>query len=114
FSEMISRRAVTWVQPSITKVGGVTEYARVAALADRSNMRIMPHSPYFGPGLIATLQMLSLRDDASFVERFYMDRAACLWGDALTLDSDGAIGVPTGPGLGLDPDRGVIERYAVR
>ncbi|MCW5688401.1 MAG: mandelate racemase/muconate lactonizing enzyme family protein [Pseudolabrys sp.] len=114
FNEMISHRAVTWAQPSITKVGGVTEFGRVAALADRSNVRLMPHSPYFGPGLIATLQMLSLREDASLVEWYYMDRAACLWGDALALDIDGAIAVPTGPGLGLEPDRDVIARYAVR
>lgn len=114
FSEMISRKAVTWVQPSVTKVGGVTEYARVVELADRSNVRVMPHSPYFGPGLIATLQMLSLRDDASYLEMFYMDREACLWGDALTVAADGTVRVPTGPGLGLDPDRDVIARYAVR
>lgn len=114
FNEMISRNAVTWVQPSVTKVGGITEYARVVALADRSNTAVMPHSPYFGPGLIATLQMLSLREDASFLEMFYMDRDACLWGDALKLEAGGTIRVPTGPGLGLAPDRGVIERYAVR
>ena len=114
FSEMISANAVTFVQPSVTKVGGVTEFGRVAALADRSNTRLMPHSPYFGPGLIATLQMLALRDDASFVEWYYMDRAACLWGDALALGADGAIRVPTGPGLGLEPDREVMARYAVQ
>ncbi len=114
FNEMMSRNAVTFVQPSVTKVGGITEFARVSALADRSNVRVMPHSPYFGPGLIATLQMLSLRDDASFAEIFYMDRAACLWGDALALQADGTIRVPGGPGLGLEPDRDVIERYAVR
>lgn len=113
FSEMIARNAVSFVQPSVTKVGGVTEFCRVTALADRSNVKVMPHSPYFGPGLIATLQLLSLRDDASFVEIFYMDRAACLWGDALALTSEGAIRVPTGPGLGLEPHRSVMARYAV-
>jgi len=114
FRELIEHNAVTWVQPSVTKVGGVTEYARVVSLADWCNMRVMPHSPYFGPGLIATLQMLSLRDDASFLEMFYMDRAACLWGDALALQPGGTVRVPTGPGLGLEPDRAVIERFAVR
>lgn len=113
FRELMERNAVSWVQPSVTKVGGITEYARVVALADRCNMRLMPHSPYFGPGLLATLQMLSLRDDGSFVERFYMERAACLWGEAITLDSAGAMAVPMGPGLGLEPDRDVIERFRV-
>jgi L-alanine-DL-glutamate epimerase-like enolase superfamily enzyme len=114
FREMIAHNAVSWVQPSVTKVGGVTEYARVVALADRSNTQVMPHSPYFGPGLIATLQMLSLREDASYLEVFYMDRAACLWGDALKLAADGTVRVPVGPGLGLEPDRDVIERYRVQ
>ncbi len=113
FRDMMEQNAVSWVQPSVTKLGGVTEYARVVALADRFNMRLMPHSPYFGPGLLATLQMLSLRDDGSFAERFYMERAACLWGDALKLDPSGAIAVPAGPGLGLEPDRDVIERFRV-
>ncbi|MFA6267308.1 MAG: mandelate racemase/muconate lactonizing enzyme family protein [Pseudolabrys sp.] len=113
FRELIEQNAVSYVQPSVTKVGGVSEYTRVVALADRYNMRVAPHSPYFGPGLLATLQMLSLRDDGSYVEMFYMDRAACLWGDALALDKSGAIQVPAGPGLGLEPDRAVIERYTV-
>ena len=58
--------------------------------------------------------MLSLRDDTSLVEWYYMDRAACLWGDALALNADGAIRVPEGPGLGLEPDRDVMARYAVQ
>ena len=71
--------AVSHAQPSVIKVGGVTEYLKVAALADELGVRLAPHSPYFGPGLLATLQLMSLRDDGTFVEVFYMKRAACLW-----------------------------------
>ena len=113
FREMFEQNAVSYAQPSVTKVGGVTEYQRVVALADRYNVRLAPHSPYFGPGLLATLHMMALRDDKTFVEIFYMNREACLWGEALTLDAKGAIRVPTGPGLGLEPDRKVMERYRV-
>jgi L-alanine-DL-glutamate epimerase-like enolase superfamily enzyme len=113
FREMFEQNAVSYAQPSVIKVGGVSEYQRVAALADRYNVRLAPHSPYFGPGLLATLQLMALRDDASFVEIFYMDREACLWGDALALGADGTIGVPSGPGLGLTPDREIMERYRV-
>jgi L-alanine-DL-glutamate epimerase-like enolase superfamily enzyme len=62
--------AVSHAQPSVTKVGGITEYLKVVALADEIGVRLAPHSPYFGPGLLATLQLLSLRDDAAFVECF--------------------------------------------
>jgi L-alanine-DL-glutamate epimerase-like enolase superfamily enzyme len=74
-------------------------------------VKLMPHCPYFGPGLLATLQLMSLRDDGTFIELFYMKREACLWGGRIDIGADGAIAVPDGPGLGYEPDRAVIERY---
>jgi L-alanine-DL-glutamate epimerase-like enolase superfamily enzyme len=85
----------------------------VVALADEMGVKLMPHSPYFGPGLLATLQLLSLRDDATFVEMFHMTREACLWRGAIAIDGKGTIEVPTGPGLGYEPDRAVMQRYRV-
>jgi L-alanine-DL-glutamate epimerase-like enolase superfamily enzyme len=113
FRQMMQAGAVSYAQPSVTKVGGITEYLKVAALADEFGVRLMPHSPYFGPGILATLQLLSLRDDASFVEMFYMKRAACLWRGRVEVDANGNVEVPQGPGLGYEPDRAVMERYRV-
>jgi len=39
---------VSYAQPSVTKVGGITEYMKVAALADEMGIKLAPHSPYFG------------------------------------------------------------------
>ena len=71
--------------------------------------------PPFGilPGLLATLQLMSLRDDGTFVEVFYMKRAACLWRGRVDVDAAGNIAVPEGPGLGCEPDKEVMERYRV-
>jgi L-alanine-DL-glutamate epimerase-like enolase superfamily enzyme len=113
FRQMMQVDAVSHAQPSVTKVGGITEYLKVVALADEFGIRLAPHSPYFGPGLLATLQLLSLRDDASFVEMFYMKRAACLWRGRVEVDADGNVEVPQGPGLGYEPDRAVMEQYRV-
>jgi L-alanine-DL-glutamate epimerase-like enolase superfamily enzyme len=113
FRQMMTAGAVSYAQPSVTKVGGVTEYLKVAALADERGVRLAPHSPYFGPGFLATLQLMSLRDDATFVEVFFMNRAACLWGGRIDVDANGTITVPQGPGLGCEPDKGIIERYRV-
>ena len=66
FRQMMKAGAVSHAQPSVIKVGGITEYLKVVALADELGVRLAPHSPYFGPGLLATLQLMSLRDDASF------------------------------------------------
>jgi L-alanine-DL-glutamate epimerase-like enolase superfamily enzyme len=111
FRQMMDAGAVSHAQPSVTKVGGITEYLKVVALADERGVRLAPHSPYFGPGLLATLHLLSLRDDLTFVEIFYMKRAACLWRGRTDVDTSGNVAVPDGPGLGYEPDRDVMERY---
>ena len=113
FRQMMEAGAVTHAQPSVIKVGGITEYLKVADLADRFGVRLAPHSPYFGPGFLATLQLMSVRDDATFVEVFYMKRAACLWGGRIDIDANGDIAVPQGPGLGYEPDKTVMEQYRV-
>jgi D-galactarolactone cycloisomerase len=55
FAALFDAGAVQYAQPSVTKVGGITEYLKIAALADEMGLRVAPHSPYFGPGFLATL-----------------------------------------------------------
>jgi L-alanine-DL-glutamate epimerase-like enolase superfamily enzyme len=113
FRHMMTAGAVSYAQPSVIKVGGITEYLKVVALADELGVKLAPHSPYFGPGLLATLHLLSLRDDGTFVEIFYMNRAACLWRGRTDVDAQGTIAVPDGPGLGYEPNQEIVERYRV-
>jgi L-alanine-DL-glutamate epimerase-like enolase superfamily enzyme len=112
FRQMMQAGAVSHAQPSVIKVGGITEFQKVAATADELGVKIIPHSPYFGPGYLATLQLLSLRDDG-YIEVFYMKRAACLWRGRVDADASGHIEVPQGPGLGFEPDPAVMEQYRV-
>jgi L-alanine-DL-glutamate epimerase-like enolase superfamily enzyme len=110
FRQMMTAGAVSFAQPSVTKVGGITEYLKVVALADELGVGLVPHSPYFGPGFLATLQLMSLQDDG-FIEVFYMKRAACLWRGGIDVDKNGSVEVPQGPGLGYEPDKEVMEQY---
>ncbi|PIT03245.1 enolase [Bradyrhizobium nitroreducens] len=112
FRQMMEAGAVSHAQPSVTKVGGITEFLKIVALADRLGVKVVPHSPYFGPGLLATLHLLATREDG-LVEMFYLKREACLWGGRADSDATGHVAVPTGPGLGHEPDRGVMEHYRV-
>lgn len=113
FRQMMTAGAVNYAQPSVIKVGGVTEYMKVASLADAMEVKLAPHSPYFGPGFLATLHLMSTRDDGTRIEVFYMNREACLWRGHIDPDDRGLIAVPDGPGIGYVPDRDVIERYRV-
>jgi L-alanine-DL-glutamate epimerase-like enolase superfamily enzyme len=112
FRQMMTAGAVSHAQPSVIKVGGITEFLKVAGIADELGVKIVPHSPYFGPGFLATLQLMSLRDEG-FIEMFYMKRPACLWRGRIDADANGSVEVPQGPGLGYEPDRDVMEQYRV-
>lgn len=112
FRHMMTSGAVSHAQPSVIKVGGITEFLKVAALADAMGIGIVPHSPYFGPGFLATLQLMSLRNDG-LIEVFYLQRAACLWRNRIDAGATGTIDVPDGPGLGYEPDQEVMEQYRV-
>jgi L-alanine-DL-glutamate epimerase-like enolase superfamily enzyme len=107
---MFAAGAVDYAQPSVTKIGGVSEMRKVVALAQAANVDMVPHSPYFGPGLLATLHILAAADRESLVERLYVDLDASLFGD-LVEAREGMMAVPDGPGLGCDPDASVIARY---
>jgi len=113
FQKMIAADAVTYLQPSVTKVGGITEFTKIVALAEAQGKTVMPHAPYFGPGLLASLHLLAQLPDESLAEVFYYKTLeASLYGDAI-LARDGMMRVPDGPGLGLDPDPDVIRDYGV-
>jgi len=112
FRQMMEAGALSHAQPSVIKVGGITEFQKVAAAGDELGVKIIPHSPYFGPGFLATLQLLALRDDG-YIEVFFMKRAACLWRGRIDADANGHIEVPHGAGLGFEPDREVMEQYRV-
>jgi L-alanine-DL-glutamate epimerase-like enolase superfamily enzyme len=112
YQHMFEAQAVDFAQPSPTKMGGISELRKVYTLAAANNVTVMPHSFYDGPGLLAALHVNAALGQGSLVEWRYFDLEARLYGGE-GVPTDGAITVPHGPGLGLDPDPGVIQRYRV-
>ncbi len=105
--------ALAVVQPSVTKQGGVTDLVDfLAAVAHAApSVRVVPHSPYFGPGLLATLHVAAASSHEMPVERLFCDFDAHPLGAAIDA-VDGRLVVPTGPGLGVDPDPALMAAYA--
>jgi L-alanine-DL-glutamate epimerase-like enolase superfamily enzyme len=113
FRDIIASGGVDYLQPSVTKVGGVSEMLKIITLAQTHGATLMPHSPYFGPGLLATLHLLATLPDECLAEFFYYSALpASLYGDAVRA-VDGHMTVPDGPGLGVEPDLDVIREHAV-
>jgi L-alanine-DL-glutamate epimerase-like enolase superfamily enzyme len=111
FREIIAAGAADIVQPSITKVGGVSEMKKIATLAASANVTFVPHSFYFGPGLAATLHVAASTPGVPYVETPPGQLSAPLLAVPIRR-LGGAVSVPDGPGLGADPDPDVLRRYA--
>jgi D-galactarolactone cycloisomerase len=109
FRRAFEAGALTYAQPSVTKIGGVTELRRVMTLAEAFGVEVVPHSAYFGPGLLASIHCIAAMARESLVERFYCDFDVNPLGEAIH-PRQGRIAVPQGPGLGVDPDPLLLEK----
>jgi L-alanine-DL-glutamate epimerase-like enolase superfamily enzyme len=109
FREIVAAGAADIVQPSVTKVGGLGEMRRIAALAAAANVTLVPHSFYFGPGLAATLHFAAA-SDAPYVEFPPGELEAPLIADPPRCVA-GQVSPSDRPGLGADPDPDVLARY---
>jgi L-alanine-DL-glutamate epimerase-like enolase superfamily enzyme len=110
FREIVERRAGNILQPSITKVGGITEFKKIAALAQAANLPIAPHSFYFGPGLAATLHIAATWGGPMPVEFPTGEHETPFLARPIEAH-DGHVEVPTGPGLGVEINEEAIRRH---
>jgi L-alanine-DL-glutamate epimerase-like enolase superfamily enzyme len=109
FQAALAAGAVDVAQPSVTKVGGITEFVAVAELCARSGVDLLPHSPYFGPGMHASLHLAAALPNVRQLEWLYVSPDA--WLAPLEVLHGGRVPVPEGTGLGFEPDPEVMARY---
>ena len=110
---LASRGGVDFVQPSVVKHGGISDIVSMIEIAESEGMRAVPHCPFVGPGLLATIHIIAAMKTDTPCEHRYCDLEASPLGDAVVA-KDGRLTVPQGPGLGVDPDPTVLEKYRVR
>jgi L-alanine-DL-glutamate epimerase-like enolase superfamily enzyme len=103
------------LQPDVTRAGGTRECLRVAALAQRTGRRCVPHAWSTGIIKAATLHLLAAMPDAELFEYCIQDTAL---NRRLVTEEfpviNGHVAIPTGPGLGIAIDEEVVERCAWR
>ncbi len=115
FRQLLQQDAVDIVQPDCAVVGGITEFLRVAHLAQTQSVRISPH----------TLQhvhnhMVAAVPGTMWVEFFMEDNPLRTLEVRLfpkpreaTLARDGMLDLPQAPGLGVEMDPEVAARCRV-
>lgn len=120
FRDLCARRAVDILQPDLCACGGFTEAWRIAALASASGITLFPHVWGTAVGLFASLHLaaaLPPNPPAMLAAEllFELDRTPNPLREELALNppkrAGDLIDLPSGPGLGLEIDRAVLERY---
>lgn len=112
FRAMIEHGAIDIAQPSVTKIGGITEVKKIIALCDAFGVQLVPHCAYFGPGYLASMHIAASLAQNVALERLFMDLEAHPFAP-YTDPVGGKVKVPQAPGLGCDPDPAIIQRYRI-
>jgi D-galactarolactone cycloisomerase len=123
FRELASARAVDVAQPDIAAAGGFTACRHIAAIAHAHGIAVNPHVWGSAIGQAASLHLIAslpVAHPSLFASEpiFEYDQSAHPFRRDLVASPiemrDGWIDVPGGPGLGVEVNRDVLERYAVR
>ena len=109
-ARMFQAGAIDICQPSVIKFGGISAVVEAAALAKAHSVDYVPHCFYFGPGFLASLHLSAALAPGVPFELFFGDLQASPYHDAVRA-RNGQLSVPTGPGLGIEPDMAIIEKY---
>jgi D-galactarolactone cycloisomerase len=101
------------VQPDCTKVGGITEAKHIAWMAYQHQVLTVPHGWNTAVGLAADLHLVASLPLGKWVE-FHQPSQVIdeIVAEPFTLDAEGMMSVPTGPGLGITLDWDGINRLA--
>lgn len=107
FNDFITAGAVAYVQPDCTRLGGVTEFLRVAELADVHSLPVCPHAG----------DMMQVHQHLVFGVRRAHVFEHIPWGRQLFVNAaqvvDGALMRPAAPGAGTQMHDAEVERYLV-
>ncbi|BAT58062.1 L-rhamnonate dehydratase [Variibacter gotjawalensis] len=120
FRDKIVRKAMDIVQPDVCAAGGISECKKIAAMAITHGVECVPHAWGSAVGLAATLHFIAAIPDQppSLFPRpplLEFEQEENPFRDHLAKtpirQKNGIVKIPDGPGLGIDVDRAVIEKY---
>ena len=105
FRHMLEARSVDIVMIDLLRVGGITQFRKVAGMAEAFNLPVVSH-------LIPEIQVHNIAAIPNGLTVEYMPWTLRLFEETPAI-VDGEIVVPEKPGLGLNFDQDVIKKYQV-
>jgi L-alanine-DL-glutamate epimerase-like enolase superfamily enzyme len=115
FERFIGEGCVDVIQPDLSRCGGVSVAVKVAAMAERAGIDLVPHSWLTHLLTGYSLQLIATLPRARFVE-FNVSQSPLTAGITRTgfgLDEDGMVDIPDTPGIGVEVDLDFIGKHRV-
>ena len=123
FARLMTPRAVDIVQPDLTLCGGFDQAKGIATLCQIHNLRYSPHCWGSAVGLAAAVHFLAAlpdyphSDHLPYPRLLEYDVGENPLRDDLLIEPlkavNGEVAVPDGPGLGIDLNPDMVERYRI-
>ena len=110
FEPFYASQAVDVVQPSVTKVGGITAALRVIERAKFHGVKVVPHCFYYGAGLLATAHLVASLPADTLLEVPFIRFSALLYPQ---LAFTPTLTLADTPGLGFQPDMDVLNTHTL-
>jgi L-alanine-DL-glutamate epimerase-like enolase superfamily enzyme len=100
------------VQPDVCMLGGLSEAAKALAAVKTMDVAVAPHTPFVGPAALASLHLIASLEQPGYFATIEAQDHMDPYGIGLTRWQP-SLEVPTGPGLGHDPDPAWLQRYTM-
>lgn len=102
------------VQPDVTRCGGISESMKIYELSKEYGTKLVPHGFSTGVLIAATVHFLAACEGTDLIE--YSQSTSPLY-EKLVKNKiefkDGYVEVPNTPGLGIELDEEIIEKYRI-
>jgi D-galactarolactone cycloisomerase len=124
FRDLLASRAIDIIQPDTCAAGGLSECKKIADMAEAFGVRYNPHVWGTGIAIAASLQLLAVLpthtpNSLSPLEPLLeFDRTEHPIRQSLLVrpieHENGIVRIPDGPGLGIEVNRDMVARFAVK
>jgi galactonate dehydratase len=115
FVPYLHERCLDIIQPDCCHTGGITAMKKIATVAEAYQVPLAPHCTASFVGIAASLHVAA-SVPLFLIHEFYPDNAGFnppgILRMPFQLDADGYIGLPPGPGLGVEVNEKLLEEAA--
>jgi galactonate dehydratase len=110
YRELFERQIANFIQPDVANAGGISEVAKIAAMAEMHGVRYAPHNPNGPVQSMASLHLAAAMPAFSILEHDYDSVAFCrdIASASPEVGPDGHAALPERPGLGIEIDEAAL------